>query len=209
MSVLVLSDVHIGDPRLKKENQIAELILAEKYDLIILNGDFIDTWIRGYEKKIKNSPIINALNSLDTRIVWVRGNHDQVDFDQQIIPKAIVRDMHIETINGKKILFMHGHQVYTYKNMAWYQKWALMLNLLLYMLFKVDFQKWWRNQRFYKKSVIKKRDMIANRYGKHVSSIIIGHTHVATHQANIYDGGGVLPFGEYIYISDQVYLLNA
>lgn len=206
MKVLVLSDVHIGDPRLKNEDEIVKLILAEKYDAIILNGDFIDTWVCGYKKKIQESPIIKTLNGLKTRIIWLRGNHDQISVHQTIIPKASVQDTHIEVINNEKVLFVHGHQVYAFKNMAWFQKLATGFNLLMHKMFKIDIQKWWRRKKIYNKNVTKKREKIIDKYGKHVSSIIIGHTHVATHQSKVYDGGSILPAGDYIYISDQIHM---
>lgn len=202
MKVLVLSDIHIGDPRLCNENEILDLILTSDYDELILNGDFLELWLWDYAQVIKKSKIISAINSLKKPVIWVRGNHDPVSDDQMYLPKALVANTHVKSFGSKRVMFLHGHQVYPGKNMKWCHKLAYKANILLYRLFKIDIQKWWRDKRAYKDHVSDYRDNIIDLYGKNVHNVVIGHTHVPAQQGKLYDGGSLLMTGHYIYISD-------
>lgn len=203
MKLLVLSDIHIGDPRLKNEDAIAELILKADYDELILNGDFLELWLWDYTKAIKKSKVVAAINSLKKPVVWVRGNHDPVSSCQSYLPKALVTNTYIEVVGSKRIMFLHGHQVYPDQNMGWYSKLAFKFNILLYRLFRIDMQRWWRNKKAYQEEVKWFREDIIDLYGKNVHNIVIGHTHVPAVQGKLYDGGSLLMTGHYIYIDDE------
>lgn len=204
MKTLVLSDIHIGDPRLNNEDSVVELLQTTDYDRLILNGDFLDMWLLGYKRAVRKSKIVKAIKDLQQEVIWVRGNHDPIDFKQKVLPNATVRDTYITTINGKKTMFLHGHQVYPFKNMAWWQKLAANFNSAVYKLCKLDIQNLWRKTDTYKQSVAKKRQEIIDVYGKTNSVLVIGHTHVPTNQGKVFDGGSVMLTGHYIYISDSI-----
>lgn len=206
VKILVLSDIHIGDPRLSVaiEMALADIIATEMYDKLILNGDIIDTWISGYAKAAHNSLVVHAINALTKPVIWVKGNHDP-QHDQTILPKALMLDYHVEVLNNQKTIFIHGDRVYAYKNMAWYQKFATKINVALYRWLSVDIQGWLRKRDSYKKYSFEKREEINRLYDKSCQAIVTGHTHLQTQQGRIFDGGSSM-LGNYIYISDRIYM---
>lgn len=77
---IIVSDLHLGT----KDSKSVEFIdFIEKYptDLLILNGDIVDGWAlnRGSKWKKKDTKVISKLLKLSnkTKIVWIRGNHDE------------------------------------------------------------------------------------------------------------------------------------
>jgi len=202
MKILAISDTHIGDPRLKNQEQITNLIKNTKFDVLVLNGDFLETWYGDYKTSAMCSPIVYAIRDIKKPVIWVRGNHDHISVHQNILPNAMVVDQHIELSGNKKILFMHGHQVYPFKNMAWWHKVGAIINSLIYRITKIDMQSWWREKSCYADEVIKKRENIINTYGKNIDVLVIGHTHIPIQQGKLYDGGSTMLTGHYIYIDD-------
>lgn len=83
---IVVSDLHLGTKDSKAEEFIEFL---EKYptSLLILNGDIVDGWAlnRGTKWKKQHTKVISKLLQLSntTRIIWIRGNHDE--FIQEFI----------------------------------------------------------------------------------------------------------------------------
>jgi len=77
---IIVSDLHLGT----KDSKSLEFIeFIEKYptDLLILNGDIVDGWAlnRGGKWRKKDTKVISKLLKLSnkTKIVWIRGNHDE------------------------------------------------------------------------------------------------------------------------------------
>lgn len=203
MNYMVLSDIHIGASTLKNELAITELILQEEYDKIILNGDIVDMWAYKYKEAIKSSTIIEALNTISKPIVWVRGNHDaRITYSQGIIPKADVRDMCVELINGSNVLFMHGHQQYFLDNSTWLHALGTRLSYGIYSISGIDLGRLWRLTPIYKRGALKKRIEILRVHGEDVDNIVMGHTHDALNLGKLYDGGSITATGHYIFISD-------
>lgn len=204
MRYLVISDVHIGDARLKDESKIMKVIKGNTFDCLVLNGDFLDTWFCGYRKAALSSDLIDMIASLKQKVIWIRGNHDPVSSNQTFLPNAEVQDFYHTKSGGKTALFLHGHQVYAFQNMAWWSKLSAKFNNWLYRLFKLDIQNWWRKKSIYKDSVRKKREKILNNYGHMADMLIIGHTHVTAHQksseSEVFDGGSVLFTNSYIIV---------
>lgn len=83
---IIVSDLHLGTKNCKAEEFI-DFIEKHQTDLLILNGDIIDGWAinRGAKWKKHHTKIISKLLKLSnkTRIVWIRGNHDE--FIQEFI----------------------------------------------------------------------------------------------------------------------------
>jgi UDP-2,3-diacylglucosamine pyrophosphatase LpxH len=83
---IVVSDLHLGTKDSKAEEFI-EFIEQHPTDLLILNGDIIDGWAlnRGTKWKKQHTKVISKLLKLSnkTRIIWIRGNHDE--FIQEFI----------------------------------------------------------------------------------------------------------------------------
>ena len=83
---IIASDLHLGTKDSKAEEFI-EFLDTHPTDLLILNGDIIDGWAlnRGTKWKKQHTKVISKLLKLSnkTRIIWIRGNHDE--FIQEFI----------------------------------------------------------------------------------------------------------------------------
>ena len=83
---IIVSDLHLGTKDSKAEEFI-EFLDTHPTDLLILNGDIIDGWAldRGTKWKKQHTKVISKLLKLSnkTRIIWIRGNHDE--FIQEFI----------------------------------------------------------------------------------------------------------------------------
>jgi UDP-2,3-diacylglucosamine pyrophosphatase LpxH len=77
---IIVSDLHLGTKDSKVEEFI-EFIEKHPTDLLILNGDIVDGWAlnRGAKWKKKHTKVISKLLKLSntTKIIWIRGNHDE------------------------------------------------------------------------------------------------------------------------------------
>ena len=83
---IIVSDLHLGTKNSKAE-EFLDFIEEHQTDVLILNGDIIDGWAinRGAKWKKHHTKVISKLLKLSnkTRIVWIRGNHDE--FIQEFI----------------------------------------------------------------------------------------------------------------------------
>ena len=83
---VIVSDLHLGTKD-SKADEFIEFIDKHPSDLLILNGDIIDGWAlnRGTKWKKQHTKVISKLLKLSnkTRIIWIRGNHDE--FIQEFI----------------------------------------------------------------------------------------------------------------------------
>lgn len=84
--VIIISDLHLGTKN-SKADEFIEFLDNYSTDLLILNGDIIDGWAinRGAKWKKQHTKVISKLLKLSnkTRIIWIRGNHDE--FIQEFI----------------------------------------------------------------------------------------------------------------------------
>lgn len=112
---IVLSDVHLGS-KWSKTKEASRFLKKNSCETLILCGDIIDGWaiLRGKKAKWKRSHtnFMKVLLDLShhTRIIYVRGNHD--DFLDRILPIdflniSIVRD-YLYTSAGKRYYVLHG-----------------------------------------------------------------------------------------------------
>ena len=83
---IIVSDLHLGTID-SKADEFIEFIESHSTELLILNGDIIDGWAleRGAKWKKKHTKVIGKLLKISnkTRIIWIRGNHDE--FIQEFI----------------------------------------------------------------------------------------------------------------------------
>jgi UDP-2,3-diacylglucosamine pyrophosphatase LpxH len=83
---IIVSDLHLGTKDSKAEEFI-EFLDKHPTELLILNGDIVDGWAlnRGTKWKKQHTKVISKLLKLSnkTRIIWIRGNHDE--FIQEFI----------------------------------------------------------------------------------------------------------------------------
>ncbi|HCT72218.1 MAG TPA: UDP-2,3-diacylglucosamine hydrolase [Bacteroidales bacterium] len=112
---IVVSDVHLGTKN-SGARQLVRFLKKNSCDTLILNGDIIDGWRlkRSGKWQKKHSRffrlIINLLDQKKTRIIYIRGNHD--DFLDQFIPFtsgkfSIVKDYILES-GSMRYYVCHG-----------------------------------------------------------------------------------------------------
>ncbi len=114
-STIVISDVHLGTEHSKAE-ELARFLKTVNCKTLILNGDIIDGWHlqKGGRWKAEHTNLIKIIMKMmenhDTKVVYVRGNHD--DFIDQIAPFnfsniSVVKD-YTHYNKGKTYYITHG-----------------------------------------------------------------------------------------------------
>src|SRR3972149_4977635 len=101
MKRLIISDVHLGSPALKKKHiQMLTDLINKDWDEVILNGDIFDELgFKSRETIKKDHPeLIKAINN--KKHVYIKGNHD---------PDVGILDYSITLPNSKKVTFTHGN----------------------------------------------------------------------------------------------------
>lgn len=135
---IIVSDLHLG----MKDAKVKELInyLSDRpTETLILNGDIIDGWrLRGsgkWKKKYTRFWKYLIKISLNTQIVYLKGNHD--DFLEHIVPFGfanfrVLNEYTVKSL-GKKYLIIHGDVFDTVsKSLVWLSKFgASGYNILL------------------------------------------------------------------------------
>ncbi|MCP9612644.1 UDP-2,3-diacylglucosamine diphosphatase [Coprobacter tertius] len=117
VSTVILSDVHIGSEHAKVKELIAFLKNID-CDKLILNGDILDgwklqrnpfgKWKREYTELIK--VIMKMMENHDTKVIYVRGNHDS--FLDRMLPLSfasvtLVSD-YVHVSHGRRYYVTHG-----------------------------------------------------------------------------------------------------
>jgi len=78
--VIIASDLHLGTKD-SKAKEFIEFLEAHPTELLILNGDIIDGWAlnRGAKWKKGHTKAVSKLLKISnkTKIIWIRGNHDE------------------------------------------------------------------------------------------------------------------------------------
>lgn len=112
---IVISDVHLGTEH-SKTRELADFLRTVNCDTLVMNGDIIDGWHiqKGGKWKKEHTDffkiIMKMMENHNTKVVYVRGNHD--DFIDHLAPFSfanisIVKDYTIQS--GKKTYFVtHG-----------------------------------------------------------------------------------------------------
>ena len=112
---IIMSDLHLG-ARQSQTDKILKFLEENQADKLILNGDIIDGWaLKGNGKWTKDCTKIfrkfMKMSEKDTKVVYIRGNHD--DFLKDFIPFKlnnirIVRKYVHNGIDGRKYFCFHG-----------------------------------------------------------------------------------------------------
>jgi UDP-2,3-diacylglucosamine pyrophosphatase LpxH len=115
-ATVVLSDIHVGNSH-AKINEVIEFLDSITCDKLILNGDIIDgwqmqkigaRWRKRYTRFFRC--IMKMMEKNDTKVIYVRGNHD--DFLDHIMPIRIldfrIVPHYIHYSHGKKYYVLHG-----------------------------------------------------------------------------------------------------
>lgn len=114
---IVISDVHLGTEH-SKTRELADFLRTVNCSTLIMNGDIIDGWHlqKGGKGKWKKEHtdffkiIMKMMENHNTKIIYVRGNHD--DFIDHLAPLSfgnveIVND-YMHEKNGKRYYITHG-----------------------------------------------------------------------------------------------------
>jgi UDP-2,3-diacylglucosamine pyrophosphatase LpxH len=113
INYLIISDTHLGIKD-SKTKELLKLFEIYKPKHIILNGDIIDGWAinRGSKFKKNHIKIITKLLKLsnNTKITWIRGNHDEFisDFINTNIGNIEISNDLIIDVDDKKYFIFHG-----------------------------------------------------------------------------------------------------
>ena len=192
MKTIVISDIHVGDPRNQHEQNIINMLKTQTFDRLVINGDLVDLWL-STPKELKKNPLIMELVEIAhcRPVIWVLGNHDHSARGKNILPGAKIVDS-FKIFDKHSVLFIHGHQAYFMKNASWYHGLITRFNIWMWKTFGIDLQSSNKN-RLYSWYVAHKRAKLLRMYGQEACSIVIGHTHRIGHASDgftdLYDMG--------------------
>lgn len=110
---IIVSDLHLGTKN-SMANKFIDFLDGHPTDLLIMNGDIVDGWALGRGSKWKKShtKVISKLLKLSntTKIVWIRGNHDE--FLDEYIGSSFgnieIRRDYILRIGDRDYYIFHG-----------------------------------------------------------------------------------------------------
>lgn len=115
---IVLSDIHLGTPHSKAE-EVCNFLESVRCKKLILNGDIVDGWYlqKGNKKhqwKKKHTrffkQIIKMMETDDTKVIYIRGNHD--DFLDAVAPFRFanirVLNFYVHKSKDRRYYVTHG-----------------------------------------------------------------------------------------------------
>lgn len=114
MKTIVFSDVHLVS-KISRAKMLSALLFREDYERIIILGDLFDHGNFNRMKK-RDWNLLGVLRKLSKikEIIWIEGNHDEniIDIVSHMIGARVIRPKEFYSMmaNGKKYIFMHGHQ---------------------------------------------------------------------------------------------------
>jgi len=110
---IIVSDLHLGTKD-SQTKQFIDFLDTHPTELLILNGDIIDGWAlsRGTKwSKQHNKAVSKILKvSNKTRVIWIRGNHDEflADFIGMQFGNIEIREDYVLEVENKKYFVFHG-----------------------------------------------------------------------------------------------------
>jgi UDP-2,3-diacylglucosamine pyrophosphatase LpxH len=118
--IIIMSDLHLGMND-SKPKEILNFLSKIQTDALILNGDIIDidALNRGAKWKNKHTKVLLKILEMSkkTKVIYVRGNHDDVIknfFNSKIVGVEFVEEYEIYIEDGeneKRYLVMHGDKI--------------------------------------------------------------------------------------------------
>jgi UDP-2,3-diacylglucosamine pyrophosphatase LpxH len=157
---VIVSDLHLGTKD-SRTGDFLRFLEEHPSDLLILNGDIIDGWAlkRGSKWKKRHTEVVSRLIklSLHTKIVWVRGNHDEFieDFLGYGFGGISIVDHYVLPVEGKRYYVFHGDLIDVFMTKwkwlsklgsigydfalwinRWYNRWRIWRGLSYYSLSK-------------------------------------------------------------------------
>lgn len=110
MSILALSDIHLGAYNCEAKKVLQVLDIAKDYDEIVINGDLVDSHL--YNLKKKHWEVLAELSKLSRKhkVIYIRGNHDEFSsITLSSLTGMEILDSYKTTIKGIGFHFEHGH----------------------------------------------------------------------------------------------------
>jgi len=115
--IIIMSDLHLGMND-SKPKEILNFLSRIQTDTLILNGDIIDidALNRGAKWKNKHTKVLLKILEMSkkTKVVYVRGNHDDVIknfFNARIAGVEFTDEYEIQLEDDKRYLVLHGDQL--------------------------------------------------------------------------------------------------
>jgi UDP-2,3-diacylglucosamine pyrophosphatase LpxH len=110
---VIVSDLHLGtkDSRAK---EFMDFLDSHPTDLLVLNGDIIDGWAlnRGSKWKKNHTKVISKILKIsnDTKVIWVRGNHDEFigEFIGSSFGNIQIVEDYILNVGDSRYYIFHG-----------------------------------------------------------------------------------------------------
>jgi UDP-2,3-diacylglucosamine pyrophosphatase LpxH len=113
---IIVSDLHLGTKDCMAKEFI-DFLDIHSTELLILNGDIVDGWALGRGSKWKKSHtkvLIRLLKlSEKTRIIWIRGNHDEFldDFMDMGFGNIEIREDYVLNLGDRSYYIFHGDKI--------------------------------------------------------------------------------------------------
>jgi len=111
MSLVAISDIHLGASNCQANKVLHVLEHIDKYDQIIINGDLVDSEIHRLKKK--HWEILSKLAKLSRKhtVIYVKGNHEEhsAEVISALTGMELV-DSYKTSVNGVNYYFEHGHK---------------------------------------------------------------------------------------------------
>ena len=110
---IIVSDLQLGTKD-SKAKEFIDFLDTHPTDLLILNGDIIDGWAlnRGAKWKKQHTKVISKLLKIsnNTKIIWIRGNHDEfiAEFIGSHFGNISIMEDYVLHIGDKKYFIFHG-----------------------------------------------------------------------------------------------------
>jgi len=224
MNLLILSDLHLGNPLFYKERQVIDLLNDSKYDQVIINGDLIDIWEDSVLNIIQDNSVINVINQSCQDVVIIPGNHDpKLNILKTIFPKHLVVNKYEMILNSNPAIFIHGEE---FDKLVTKYYWVAKILFPIQWSFErlhLDPQGYLRdiyysisnkrNKKCYNDLVLQIEKDLVQKYRNDYYYIICGHTHFPKISCNEYVGYCYINSGDLIhnftyveYVDKQFYL---
>lgn len=199
MKILILSDIHLGNPLFNDHHRLNNLLESEEFDSLVLNGDILDVWEKSlFDIVDENEEFIWLINGLSEKmdVIYVIGNHDPSREDLvELFPNVKVVE---EYIFDKKTIFTHG-QIYD-EFIIDHSKWARFLYCIQWVFERVgiNLQACCRNtlhsiamkreKKYYNDLVFDiENEATVSNMERGYNNIVLGHTHLPKLVDNYHD----------------------
>jgi UDP-2,3-diacylglucosamine pyrophosphatase LpxH len=190
---VIVSDLHLGTKD-SKAKEFIEFIDSHPTDLLILNGDIIDGWAlnRGAKWKKKHTNAISKILKVSnkTKVIWVRGNHDEfiTEFIGTNFGNISIVEDYILNVGDKKYFVFHGDVIDVFITKY---KWLAKIGSVGYDL-ALWLNRWYNKYRAWRKLPYQSISQQIKAKVKSAVSYINDFENAAIKMANKHDCDGVI-----------------